>query len=535
MISVFDSPKKLLLYTAEQVKWLERQYCNQLTAAKNTHSSPSYFLMEAAGEVLWNAFQQQFAHCCNVLIVVGNGNNGGDGYELANLLLQKQSLQITVAFVSEHQDLNKWIAQSQGDAAEALKKIAHKDILIKPFSISDLKDKDLIVDGLLGTGIKEPSRQHYVEVIYAINQSATKVLSIDIPSGLDANTGAVIGAAIRATSTVSFVGLKKGLVTGAGLDYCGKLYFDDLGVILSEQLIDRDIINQPPMLLPYNDIDFLSKIIPRSKNSHKGSFGTVVVIAGNQGMGGAGILCAEAALRVGAGKVILLTHSSHANSVLSYLPEIMTVAMNETNLDELSLYLERATTLVIGPGLGNDNWAKTLLESTLQYAESHSIPCLVDADGLRQAKKQGYSLRHCMITPHPGEAADLLDTTTTNVQKNRFKIAAMLEQKISDHVLLKGAGSICSSKYFLKKISHFVCPHGNPGMSTAGMGDVLAGMIGGLSAQGLSESEALLAGMLLHSLCADEATKKGEVGMIASDLFKPLRKLLNQSMCDNEF
>jgi len=530
MHAVYKNSSKLPLLIGEEVKALEQKFAQ-------VSNNNSYQLMQRAGEVLWQSYQQYFSQYKNILVVVGPGNNGGDGYEFALHALADPKIKISVRFVSENTEVKSWINKSRGDSKIALQQMLSQYNNLQCFTAADLINKELIIDGILGTGIKPSARKIFNEVIRCINQSQLPVLAIDTPSGLNADDGVEIGVAIKAHTTVSFIALKPGQVTAAGKSCCGELFLHNLG--LSEQ---QQAMSQARYLTPLNSLLALREITHRQSNSHKGEFGRTVIIGGNRGLGGASILAAEAACRIGSGSVVLITHPENVTSALSRRPEVMVYGFatgdeKSKQQQHLRHLLEGASAVVIGPGLGNDAWAKFLLEFTLQWSleneTENAIPdalqknknIVVDADGLRLAKKLNYNLQHCIITPHPGEAAFLLDIAVAEIQQKRYFWAEKLSQTIAKVVILKGAGSICVTA----KTGITVCPYGNAGMASAGMGDVLAGVVGGLLAQRLAPADAAESGMLLHSLAADRASHGEPVGLLASDLFPELKFLMNHS------
>ncbi len=531
MMSVYKSATQLPLLSASEVRELELQQ------AKKT-ASETYVLMQQAGKALWQCYLEKFPQSKNILVLVGPGNNGGDGYEFACHGLNS-GLNVSVRFISENKDTKSWIKNGRSDAALALKKLLTRYDDLQQFRIDDLKHKDLIIDGILGTGIKPPAREIFSKTIAAVNQSQLPVLSIDTPSGLDTDRGIEVGEVINAQITLTFIAVKKGLVTAAGKSHSGELFLHTLGIEQAQLAM-----SEPRYLTPLNSLPFMQKIAERKSNSHKGDFGRTMIIGGNRGMGGAAILAAEAACRVGSGSVILVTHPQNVCSALARRPEVMVYGFSDddmaqpTQIEKLLSLLKGCSAVVIGPGLGQDSWSKILLENTVGWCREQYKNIVLDADGLRLAKKLSLDLHHCIITPHPGEAAFLLsehtqEITTADIQQDRYYFAKKLQKNIAQWVILKGAGSILASPDKTETNNNNqqinVCPYGNAGMASAGMGDVLAGTIGGLLAQGLMPADAALSGMLIHSLAADRAAKGDEVGLLASDLFPELKFLVNHA------
>ena len=510
---VYASEKSYYLPLASEVRAAEITYCHQ-------QQIPSYELMDRAGNSLLEFIQNQYPQANNFLVVTGPGNNAGDGFEIARLLNQKGH-QVRLRFVSKSSTPEDYIKSIKADAKIALTKLLNTQTSIAAFTVEDCISVDLIIDGILGSGIQPPARDEFLTAIQTVNEAKQPVLSIDIPSGLNADTGSEIGCAITANTTLSFIGIKPGQVTAAGKHCCGVLYLDELSVgIDSSQLkqqrqlvsLKSELANVDPCLLS------------RNANSHKGSHGRTLVIGGNHGMGGAALLTASAAYRCGSGAVMMITRSENIFAALEQNPEIMAIASDDlADSESIEIALETfetATSIVIGPGLGNDQWAKFWLEEAL----SRELPTVVDADALRLAKQLGFSLSETIITPHPGEAKALLGNYPKEIQQDRYNVAIALQEVTDAHVVLKGAGTLITDPERITK----VCRYGNSGMATAGMGDVLAGIIGSLLSQGFSKSAAATLGTLIHSLSGDRAASNLPIGLIASDLLVHIRKIRNE-------
>ena len=370
----------------------------------------------------------------------------------------------------------------------------------------------MIVDALLGTGLDRGVEGRWAEVIRAVNRHRAPVISVDIPSGLSADSGAVLGEAVEAEVTVSFIALKQGLFTGEGPACCGQVLFDALGV--PPKVYAREILSA-------RRLDWLRQarhFTPRRRTAHKGHFGHVLVIGGNLGMSGAARLAAEAAARCGAGLVSLATRPEHASAVAAARPEIMAHGvLDAAGLDPL---LERAKVIALGPGLGRDAWSYPLWQRALDSG----LPLVLDADALNLLSLEPIRRDDWVLTPHPGEAARLLGTNTSAIQCDRFAAAEDLQRRFGGTLVLKGAGTLIRSGA-ARPVG--VCSLGNPGMASGGMGDVLSGLIAGLIAQGLALEDAAEAGVCLHAAAADRAAVQGERGLLASDLLGGLRSLLN--------
>jgi NAD(P)H-hydrate epimerase len=370
---------------------------------------------------------------------------------------------------------------------------------------------DLIIDALLGTGLDRPVEGLMAEAIEAINTAGVPVIAADIPSGLSADTGCALGSAVRADVTVTFIGLKQGLFTADGPDHCGRLLFEDLHV-------PHAIYGHQPASL--RRIDYVSQgdgLAARRRNAHKGDFGHVLVVGGRDGMAGAVRLAGEAALRVGAGLVSLATHPSHAHSIAAARPELICHGVDHPA--QLIALLQQASVLVVGPGLGQDAWGQALLASLVES----SLPMVLDADALNLLAQEPMRSDKWVLTPHPGEAARMLGVSSGQIQQDRFAAIAKLQANYGGVLVLKGCGSlILDGEGDLS-----LCSDGNPGMASAGMGDVLSGVIAGLIAQGLSLGEAARIGVCLHAHAGDLAAREGERGLLASELFSHLRRLVN--------
>ena len=386
----------------------------------------------------------------------------------------------------------------------------------------ELLDSDVIVDAIFGTGLSRNVGGDYLTAIEAVNNSAkaaaTKVIAIDIPSGLAADTGAIFGNCIKADLTVTFVGLKRGLFTGQAREYTGEIAFDALSIpveayqqleaVKTVQIIPDSILQQ--------------QLKPRPKCSHKGHFGHVLLIGSDEGMTGAIGLAAEASLRCGAGLVSVATHPSHASTLNLGRPEIMVHGIEKA--DALKPLLEKASVIVIGPGLGLSDWSRSLFAEAI----TSNLPMVIDADALNLlAEDNTIQLKeNWILTPHPKEMSRLLNKSTADIEADRFNsnIECVMEKTlISGGVsILKGAGTLISNKH-----KTTVCTKGNPGMASGGMGDVLSGVIAAMLAQGLSLFDAASVGVYLHASAADLAAKEGEKGLLASDLFPHLRALVN--------
>jgi NAD(P)H-hydrate epimerase len=344
------------------------------------------------------------------------------------------------------------------------------------------------------------------------------VLALDLPTGVDADTGAATDPAVRAAVTVMFIGRKLGLYTGAGVAFAGRREFAGLGVA---KPVYRQVPGCP--LLDYAGLGSECRLPPRDPGAYKQSFGHVAVIGGDFGMGGAPLMAAEAALRVGAGLVSVITRAAHRPAILARRPEVMVVEADDAFAR--AAVLQRATCLVVGPGLGREPWGEALLGEALALGK----PTVLDADGLHGLAVRGLVPNGPVIgTPHPGEAGALLGVGSADIQADRPAAARALAERLRGVAVLKGPGTLVAALGSGGTAAlHGVCSHGNPGMASAGMGDVLAGVIGGLVAQGLAPAGAAVAGTCLHSLAADRAAARlGQRSLLATDLIGEIIALL---------
>ncbi|MFL9814472.1 NAD(P)H-hydrate dehydratase [Stutzerimonas sp. VN223-3] len=486
------------LYSAAQVRELD----TRLIAA----GTPGFELMQRAAHASWRALRKRWPDEEPITVLAGRGNNAGDGYLIA-ALAQRAGRRVEVFAIGDPQQL-------QGDAAQAFAEAQSAGVAIRQWT-QEARLRGVLVDALLGTGISGDVREPYAAAIHSINESTLPVLAVDLPSGLCADTGRVLGQAVRADLTVSFIGLKVGLFTGEGPDRVGALVFDDLqaDAVVVEQ-IEPSAVRLSKANLPV--------LAPRSPTAHKGSFGQVLVIGGDLGTGGAALLSAEAALRCGAGMVTLATRPEHVTAALVRRPEIMCSGVESTYA--LTALTQRADVLVIGPGLGQAPWGRSLLS----LAPQCRVPQVWDADALNLLAAGAVELpSDCLLTPHPGEAARLLDISVAEVQADRPAAARALAVRFDCAVLLKGAGTLIADRDGRLAL----CDRGHPAMASAGLGDVLAGVGGALLAQGLAPFEAACLSVWLHAAAGERLGVQGR-GLAAADLIPAVRQLLEeQSPC----
>jgi hydroxyethylthiazole kinase-like uncharacterized protein yjeF len=487
----------LPLYRAGQVRELDRVAIKEM-------GIPGICLMERAGGAAFNVLKAQWPTAGRIIILCGIGNNAGDGYVLARLAYLA-GYDVTVIQIGE-------TAKLKGDARTAFEAMTAVGLLCHMFTEKKLTVVDVVIDALFGTGLDREISGQWREAIEALNRCNCPILSVDIPSGLHADTGTVLGVAVRADVTVSFIGLKQGLLTGDGPDYCGKVYFDDLQVPAATYKSVKSSVTRL-------DYEQLKTALPkRSRIAHKGTFGHVLLIGGDTGMTGAIRLAAEAAARVGAGLVSVATRTTHATLINLMRPEMMCHGVDTA--EQLWPLLEKATVIAIGPGLGQSIWARAMLDAIKDFKK----PVVVDADALNLLAKIPFRFASSILTPHSGEAARLLDMPKSDVQADRFAAVSALQRRFGGVSVLKGAGTLVADS----NGSIGVCTAGNPGMACGGMGDLLTGTIAGLLAQGFSSNQAANIGVCLHGKAGDRAARDGgERGLLPSDLLPWLRYYAN--------
>jgi ADP-dependent NAD(P)H-hydrate dehydratase / NAD(P)H-hydrate epimerase len=482
----------LQLYTAAQVREMDR-------CAIEDYGIPGLQLMHRAGQAVFEEICVRWPDIKKLIIYCGVGNNAGDGYVIARLAREKQYEVKLISLVD--------CERLTGDAGKACAEFLSSGGSIHSFDGEVSVENGVIVDALFGTGLDRDITGHYATAIKLINESTCPVIAVDIPSGLHADSGRVMGAAVEADCTVSFIGLKQGLFTGEAREYCGEIAFSSLAV---PDAVFTGLTPAARLIKPH-------KIATRRRCAHKGHHGHVLLIGGDYGYTGAIRLAAEAALRSGAGLVSVATREGQASIVNCNRPEIMCHEVG--TLGKLESLLEKANVVVIGPGLGQSAWAKMLYSKVMDS----SLACVVDADALIILATQPTWRENRVITPHPGEAGRLLNCSTQDIAMQRFKAVQQLQSKYGGIALLKGAGTLVKSETDL-----FVSTSGNPGMASGGMGDVLSGVIGALIGQGWSALEATTTAVHIHGAAADVAAKNdGERGLLASDLLPIIRKLLN--------
>ncbi len=506
----------MLVVTAEQMREMDR-----LTIQK--YGVPSLTLMERAGEAIARAISERFLPSAKkgVLVVAGKGNNGGDGFVVARLL-KKKRISTDVVLLARREELS-------GDAAHNLRsylKLKGKVAEIGAGRVDQLGKRiakhGLVVDAILGTGLKNEVRGWYAEAIDLINASGLPVVAVDIPSGLDTDRGAPLGTAIQAEMTVSLGYPKLGEVIYPGLDYVGELVVADIGI---DARAEAEVAPKVELL----EREAIGWLIPRRHpDTHKGTYGHALVVAGARGKTGAAIMACRAAMRAGAGLVTLAAPRSLNDIFAGALIEVMTEPLHENSAAEVQApsdeewrrLLERKDAVLFGPGIGVNDATRGMLRWLLRNL---SVPWVIDADGLNNLALEMDRLRRAktppVLTPHPGEMARLTGKKTSEINADRVGVARTFAVENHCHVVLKGARTVIATP----DGRAFINPTGNPGMASGGMGDVLAGILTALLGQGLNAEDAMKLGVYLHGFVGDQtAADKGEIGLIASDIIDGL-------------
>jgi len=481
---------------------------------------PGIILMENAGFQVVQVIRQLFPDLENKTVCVfsGKGNNGGDGFVVARHLYNLKA-DVKVFLLAKTEEIS-------GDAKTNMsiwKNMGHEiNIIDENYRFDDLHaflaGSDLIIDSIFGTGFRGVPGQPAAGVINLINSSGKPVVAVDIPSGLQADSGLIEGLCVKAACTVTFGLPKLGLVQEPGASYTGKLHVADISIpaflynkeTLKRQLLTRDLV--------------CSWFQPRKPASNKGDYGRVLIVAGSRGMTGAACLAAMSAARAGAGLVTLAVPSGVQKLVASKLTEIMTVALPESTeqtigseaLNEIIALSQRFDVIAIGPGITTHPETASLVRKILPML---NIPCVIDADGLNclAGNTEVFKLISAplILTPHPGEMSRLTGNTTTEIQQQRLALAEGAAKDWGVVLLLKGASTIVAAP----DSKTYINTTGNPGMATGGAGDVLTGIIAGLIAQGLNPFDAAGAGAYLHGLAGDLAVRqKGCRGLLAGDI-----------------
>ncbi len=511
----------MLIVTAEQMREMDR-----LTIQK--YGVPSLALMERAGAGIAQAIVGRFGRTAKkgVLVIAGKGNNGGDGFVVARLL-KKRRIPCEVALLARKDELS-------ADAAHNLHAFLKLKGKVYEMAADDFKllsrrigKNGLIVDAILGTGIKSEVRGRLAEAITLINAAGLPIVAVDIPSGLDTDNGGPLGVAVQAEMTVALAFAKLGEVIYPGASYCGELVVADIGID------DRAVaeVSSKTELLDRENIRWL---VPRREaDTHKGTYGHLLVVAGSRGKTGAAILACRAAMRTGAGLVTLAAPRSLNNIFAGALVEVMTEPLRDNAAEEMEALsdddwralLARKNALLFGPGVGVNSATQNITRWLLRNLD---IPWVIDADGLNNLALAIDRLHHAkfppVLTPHPGEMARLIGKDIAAVNADRVGIARAFALEHRCHLILKGARTVIAT--VAGKV--FINPTGNPGMASGGMGDVLAGILAALLGQGLPAEDAMKLGVYLHGFVADQiAASQGEIGLIASDIIQRLPAGMN--------
>ena len=489
------------LYRACDVRELDRR-------AIGAGGIPGIDLMERAGLESFRVLRERWPAARRVTVVAGPGNNGGDGFVVARLAAD-EGLSVLVSLIGD-------AARVAGDARIAYRRMI--DAAPDPSPIRAIaEDTDVIVDALFGTGLTRDVSGAAAEAVRAMNESSAPVLALDVPSGIHCDTGRALGDAVRAAVTVSFIGLKQGLFTGAGRECGGEIAYRDLGV--PEHVFSP--VDASARRMAYEHCPGL--IGPRRGDAHKGRFGHVLVVGGDHGFAGAARLAGEAAGRSGAGLVSVATRPGHVAALVASRPEMMVHGVESP--DALDPLIERASVIAVGPGLGRGGWGASLLARVV----ATDRVLVIDADAINllaqgSAVWPSAAARAVVYTPHPGEAGRVLGTPVGALESDRFSAVRALAEAHPGTWLLKGAGTIVAEPGATPR----VCEGGNPGMASGGMGDVLTGVVAALLAQGCRAIDAASAGACVHAAAGDAAARDGERGMLASDVVAVLRPLVDR-------
>ncbi|MFW6712621.1 NAD(P)H-hydrate dehydratase [Acinetobacter pittii] len=483
-----------VVYHSDDIRAWERRWF----AAQNS----SLGLMQQAA---WSIAQQLIElfndrAIKNIAIWCGQGNNAGDGYFIASYLKQAGfQVEIFAAQLGESTDLH-----CAAQFAREMKAQIHPNFDIK-------RTFDCHIDALFGIGLNRELNIDWQQVIQKFNEQSGLKISVDIPSGLQANTGQVLPCAVRADHTFTVLGLKAGLFTGQGKEYAGQVR------LVSLIPIDHEL--KPLAYLSHTNI----KLPQRMAFGHKGSYGHVLVVGGHEQMGGAVIMAAEAAFHAGAGKVTVVCHSNHHQAILSRAPNIMLRDINALDENSIKEILSLVDAICFGMGLGRDDWAKQIYQQWFNLLnQSTRLEVVLDADALWFLAKQPEKLNtHIYATPHPGEAATLVGCSTAQIENDRIAAIYSLQQKYAGQWVLKGAGSL------ILEDNLYICTQGNAGMGTGGMGDVLAGMIASLKAQ-FHKGIALHEIVTLHAQAGDQLAKHGMRGLQAFEMNQAIIQVVNQ-------
>lgn len=480
----------MLLYTPESVYQLDK-------AAVSVDGFAEIELMQRAGRSVWRALLARWPAVEKITVFAGSGNNGGDAFVVA-LCAREQGVDVQLLIqgdLSRQSDTSRHFTELWQQGGGSFEHWQGQAIA-----------GQVIVDGLLGIGLQRELNAEWQDLINRINQHDSPRVAIDIPSGLNGLTGNPQPVAVSAQLSVTFIGAKTGQYLADGPDYCGELIFEDLGVSSSARA---------GVAARLQVIDSCRLPAPRKKNTHKNHYGNLLIIGGDQGMSGAVTLAARAALRSGAGLVTALVHPECRTNLAAF-PEIMVLGW-----DALEAKLPQANVVVVGPGLGDGEQAASMLRRLQQL----SLPMVVDASALKADFLDALKSNQCVITPHPGEAAGLLQSSTAEVQGDRLAASAELANRFHASCVLKGSGTLIAQAQEPSAINI----RGNAGMASAGMGDVLSGIIGALIGQGLTAFDAARSAVFIHAICAESfSAEQDQSGLIASDIVERIPMVIRQ-------
>ena len=497
------------VFTSDSIKVIEQ-------AAAKAQGFAMFELMQRAGHAAFDCLEREWPLATRIVVVTGSGNNAGDGLILASLAADA-GLQVTVVPVKPLEELT-------GDAATAWQQLKPKNILVKEAGQGVFDQADVIVDGLLGTGFTGQLRDDYVKTIELINQSAMPILALDLPSGVYADSGLCATPHIKADHTVSFIFYKVCQVLNDGLAAQGELHLATLGVSQSQ------FYQQRPVAWKQELSDVIDELPVRSAATYKHRCGHLACAGGDLTMGGAIMLATETALRSGAGLVSTYLHPDNRSAALGFCPEAMWHGVAFEELSFNSLMEDNSKTfdaVVLGPGLGRSEWGRQVFEQVFDYARQQQIPCLLDGDALYWLpafiKGDKKLAKPMIVTPHVGEAARLLSWDTAEIQQDRIRAAQAIAKQYQCICLLKGAGTVVSDGEQV-----IVAAGAHPAMATAGLGDVLSGLIGALVVQGMTAWAASLAATSIHFVAGVEVAGDRVRGMLASELIESIHYLVNR-------
>ena len=469
----------------------------------------TWSLMQQAGSSAFNEINKEYENIKSICVFCGWGNNAGDGYTLAKAAAEAGRA-VTIIELDQDRALSDNTSKARG--------LLPNNVSIKAFTDNiELTNIDLIVDAMLGIGSHGDIIGVAAQAINLINNSKVKVVSLDIPSGLDPDTGGLLGVAVTADLTITFLLHKICLVTGDGVAKAGNIKLCKL----YDDVVDDLTGSLKEAARSYNKNQVLNFIPSRYKNSHKGDFGNLLVIAGDDGYLGALFLVVESLLKLGAGVIRVITTGEHVFQLIAAFPSVIAISHDNDKL--VNEYLNVSDSILVGPGLINNDWVGQLLPKVL----SANKKVVLDAGALRLLKDSKLVVTGAVVTPHPGEAADLLGITSSAVQGCRLKSAYNISENYKCVCVLKGAGTIIA----FGEADNVVCTYGNPGMAVAGMGDVLSAMVLCFISQFNDDRKAVVSAVYLHSMAADYyACENGLIGMTPSDVINVVNQYINKRL-----